>query len=69
MTMTEFATLRTDYRDHIPYYTVFDRVNSLVIATTNRRLAELYMRWCAQGLTVRQVAHVNDRLAKAPLRR
>ena len=67
--MAEYATLRTDYREHIPHYLVFDRSDSLVIATSNRRLAELYLRWAAKGFNPRQIAWINDRLGKAPLRR
>jgi len=69
VTMTEFATLRTDYRDHIPYYTVFDRDHSLIIATTNRRIADQYLTWAAQGLGARQIWYLSQYILKAPLRR
>lgn len=47
------VTLESQYRSHVPYYTVYDARDQLVIVTTSYALARLHFDLCVKGHTVR----------------
>ena len=51
--MLGYSTLVTEYRSYTAYYTVSDSRGSIVIYTTNYKLADLYFRLCVKGHTTR----------------
>ncbi len=51
--MQDLVTMRSEYRDHVPYYTVCDVGDRLVIITTSYKLARLHFDLCVKGHTTR----------------
>jgi hypothetical protein len=51
--MSLHVTLRSERRNTVYYYTVYDHRDCVVIATTNWQLAQLHFDLCAQGHTAR----------------
>ncbi len=68
--MTElWATLITDYRDSVPYYTVIDHSGQISVITSNLSIARRYLMLCARGLSSQQILQLDHYMAKAPLRK
>jgi len=63
-----WATLITDYRDGVPYYTVLDQWRQVSVITTNRSIAQRYLMLCARGLSSQQILQLDHYRAKAPVR-
>ncbi len=47
------STLVTELRGNVPYYTVYDARDLVVIATSNEKLAKKFWDQCNRGHTVR----------------
>ncbi len=45
--------IRTEYRDYIPHYTVYDRNHSIVVYTTMMSVARDFEYFVSQGHTAR----------------
>lgn len=50
--------MRTEYREHIPYYTVYDRWGLIMIHTQNYLLARVYLQWAGRGHTARTMFYL-----------
>lgn len=51
--MNDLVTLYTEYRAHVPYYTVCDVSDRVVIITTSYKIARLHFDLCVRGHTAR----------------
>jgi len=64
-----WATLITDYRLGVPYYTVIDHSGQISVITSNLSIARRYLMLCARGLSSQQILQLDHYMAKAPLRK